>query len=399
MPGSAPTPVNYSGLVDEVVTQNYMRGEWVNTKRINPLLEFLDQSGAITFDGSGKYTELKVRLGEWQAGYRSDLAQRTFARKQHRATLTFPWAFLEIPMVFSERDLQFLTSPDSVSKFTASLLTDAGMDFRKAVGNKILNENALSVTSLGISAYSGADVPVYGLPTMFGTATTQNYNPDTNTTSGAIAATDKEALPNATYAGLSTQPVTGVSGVDNQAAGSFSPVIANYTSSAWSGTTTWAANCALVIDHLITRLTRSNDSDDAPNLGLTTRTMYLQLKEKLRSNGSQQVILEDAPRSPNHGMYPRRMIPYNGLTITFDNYMPGSFFYCLNTRREKLEYRIFPQKFVAGMDSGAIKGQPGAEFKVAQMPDIDQGGWKAVLTQCAQLIGNPFYQGVAKDLA
>ncbi len=396
---SAPTPVNYSSIVDEVVTQNYMRGEWNNTKRINPLLEFLDQSGAITFDGSGKYTELKVRLGEWQAGYRADLAARNFARKNHRATMVFPWAFLEIPMVVSERDLQFLNSPDAVSRFVAGMLTEAGQDFRKAVGNKILNENALAVTSLGISAYSGGDVPLYGLPTMFGTGTTGQYNPDANTTSGAIGAGDKEALPNCTYAGLSTNPVTGISGIDDQASGSMAPVILNYTSTAWTGTATWASTCAMVIDQLITRLTRSNDVEDAPNLGLTNRTMYLALKEKLRAQGNQQVVLEDEPRSPNHGMYPRRMIPYNGLTITFDNYAPDKFFYALNTRREKLEYRIFPQKFLAGSESGAIKGSPGSEFRVAQMPDIDQGGHKAVVVQSAQLIGNPFYQGVAKDLA
>lgn len=396
---SAPTPVNYSNIVDEAVTQNYMRGEWNNTKRINPTLEFLDQSGAVTFDGSGKYTELKVRLGEWQGGYRADLAQRNFARKQHRATLVFPWAFLEIPMVVSERDLQFLNSPDAVTKFVSSLLTEAGQDFRKLVGQKILTENAQSITSVGATAYSGSDVPLYGLPTMFGhDATVQAYDADANTTSGNIAATDAEALPNCTYAGLSTNPVTGVSGVDNMAAGSMSPVLVNYTSSAF-GATTWAANCTQVVDRLITRLTRSNDTDDAPNLGLCSRTLYLALKEKLRSQGNQQVVLEDAPRSPNHGMYPRRMIPYNGLTITFDNYMTASTFYCLNTRREKLEYRIFPQKFLAGSESGAIKGSAGAEFRVAQMPDIDQGGHKAVVVQSAQLIGNPFYQGCARAFA
>jgi hypothetical protein len=58
-----------------------------------------------------------------------------------------------------------------------------------------------------------------------------------------------------------------------------------------------------------------------------------------------------------------------------------------------MEYRIFPQKFLAGSESGAIKGSPGSEFRVAQMPDIDQGGHKAVVVQSAQLLANPVLPG------
>ena len=39
MAGTVPSPVNYSPTVSEVTTQQYMRGEWNDTKKIRALLE------------------------------------------------------------------------------------------------------------------------------------------------------------------------------------------------------------------------------------------------------------------------------------------------------------------------------------------------------------------------
>jgi hypothetical protein len=399
MPGTTPTPANYSALVDEVVTQQFMRGSWNQTKKIRAYFKKLDESKAIAFDGTGKFIEWKARVGEWQIGYRGDLVQRQFSRKQHRVTYTAPYSFIEIPGTLSERDLQFLNTPEALDQFQKTFLTDMGQDFVKGINKKMLTENAGSNTALGYSVVSTNDVPVYGLPTVFGYGSAaQQYDADANTTSGAIAATDKEALPNATYCGVSTNPVTGITGVDNQAIGSAAPVIVNWSSTAFNGSTTWNANCQDVLDLLITRLTKSTDASDAPDLCIMNRTNFLGTKAKLRSAFNQQVVLVDTSgRSPNIGQYGEMMIPYNGVDITWDSDHTTNAVYMLNTKQ--IKYRIYPQTALASIEGGAIKGEPGEYFRVAQMPDIDQGGWKVVVVMCAQQIINPYFQGVAHNLA
>lgn len=392
MPGTAPTPVNYSALVDEVVTQQYMRGEWDNTKKLRMFWEKISSNRNIEYDASGKYIEWKARVGEFTAGYRGDLVGRQWSRKQHRVTFTAPYSFLEIPALLSERDLQFLNSPEAIVRFQDDYLGQMGSDFGKSLNNKLLSENTTSNTVAGVTATTTTDVPLYSLLYLFQHGTAQQYDASANTTSGAVGAGDREVLPNGTYCGVSTNPVTGITGVDGQATGAASPVILNDTSTAWTGTNTWASTCLEVLDWGITRLTRSPMPEDMPDLAITSRSRYLSVKAKLRSANTQQVVLVDGSgRSPNIGQYADRVIPYNGLELTFDENCPAVT-YILNTKQMK--YKIFPQKALASVEGGAVRGAVGEPFRVAQMPDIDQGGWKVVAVQCAQLIANPYFQGI-----
>lgn len=405
MPGTAPTPVNYSNVVDEVVLQRGAKGEWNNTLKTRHLWKTLNETRSIEYDAiSGKYLEWKSRIGEWTGdfGYRADLATRNFARKQHRTTYTAAYSFIECPGMLSERDLQFLNSPENLSNFQERFITEMGEDGVKMVNQKLLSENTTSNTVFGVTATSTNEVPFYSLLNIFdlGSGTVQDYDPSDNTTDGNIAATDKEALPRGTYCGVSTNPVTGVSGVNGQVAGSAAPVVVNTSHTGWNAdaTTTWLANCLDVMDYLQTRLTRAPEPDMRPNLFLMDRADYLTLKRKLRSANSQQVVLVDTSgRSPNIGQYEDQMIPYNGMAATYDENMPAGVVYCLNTRQFK--FKIWPQKYLAGMEGGAIKGDPGAPFRVSQGWDIDIGAWKVVLTMCAQGCANPYFQGAAYALA
>lgn len=394
MPGSAPTPSMYSNIVDEVVTQQYMRSEWDNTKTINPLLERLDKKGRIEFDASGKFVDLIARVGRWQASRRADLEDRQFARKQHRITYTFPYSFLEVVGMLSERDLMFMNSPDARIRIQDQMLTEMGNDFGLDVNSRLLTENAGSNTVAGNAAYAGSDVPLYGLPTLFGYgATAQDYDFEARTTSGNVAAGDKEVLPNTTYGGITTNPTSSLSGVDNAVAEATSPVICNWSSTAWDGSSTsWKANGPEVISHMITRLTRGNGSGERPDLGIQTQAMHIDFKNGLKADVSQQVVVHDSPTAPDVGMYPRAFIRYEGIDLIFDLDQPSGVFYLVNSNHLKL--KVYPQE-PAGNRTGAIKGKVKELFKVAQMPDIDQGGHKVVATNVCQLIANPRYHGMA----
>jgi hypothetical protein len=405
MPGTAPTPFNYSPIVDEVITQQYLTGEWNNTLKIRQLWQKLNEAKAVTYDGSGKYIEWKVRLGEWgNFAERGDLVQRNFARKQHRATLTAGWSFLEpdpCPLL-SERDIQFLNTPESITKFQNEFLTELGEDFMKAINSNLIARNISANTIAGVAPTAVTEYPFSGVLHFFqhGSGTAQNYVPTTNTTTGNVAATDREVLPNGTYYGLSTNPVTGVAGVDGQMAGSFAPVIINDTSTAFNGGATYSANCLDVLDYAQRRLTRSQETGKKPSLVLTSQTRHLVIQARIRASTSQQVILVDTSgRSPNLGLYNDGMIPWNGMWICYDQDLIGNYTLYLNPY--EMKFRVFPQKYLAGAGAKV----PGVGGKVPQPVnvttgwDINVGAWKFVPTMTAQLTGNPFYQGISFGFA
>jgi len=405
MPGSTPSPQEYSSLVDEVVTQQFMRGEWDNTKEIHAIFEELDRAGRIRMDGKGKFIEQKARVGRYQKGQRADLEDRNWSRKQHRITYTCGWSFHEVLGVISERDKMFLQSggPEVIVDTTADMLSLMGQDFTVAMNDDVMKSNAGSNAVFGQAASSSSETPLQGLPTIFeyGSAA-QDYDHIAKTTSGAIGAGDKEALPQATYCGVNTNPTATLSGVDDAVTEATSPILANWSSTAWDGSSTsWEDNCLRVLSHMINRQTRGNGSTERPNIGFLDQDMFSQLKTKMRSDTTQQVVLTDSPTSPDVGMHPRLWVPFEGLRMYQDLDAPDDTVYVLNTNY--LWFRIFPQQpagFTSGGSSTApLKGNKKEMFSVAQSPDINQGGHKVVATLVCQLIGNPRYQGAAFDFA
>lgn len=399
MPAAAPTNNNYSSLVDVVTTQQFMRGEFDNTKKRNIILSKLDEAGNIKGDASGKFFERNVRVGEYTSDVRGDLVERQFARKQQRVTYTVPYAWYETTGALGEQDIVYNSGPEALIKLNANMMKDMGADFRKGLSTRVLRNNAGSATTLGQSVANASPVPLFGLPTMFGTGTTQNYNPDTQTTSGAIAAADKEALPNVTYCGVSTHPTNPIAGVDGKSNESTSPVIGNWSSTAWTGTATWKANALIVMDHMMTRLTRSEDPNDSPDLIILPRTMFTDFSAAFQSGGPSglggRVVFTEKQQQPNMRMY-ENVIPYGNAKAYWDISAPANTAYFLNTNY--MEFCYFPQKsYRAG---GDIQGEAGSEyFGVRTDYDIKQGGHLAVAVMCANLWANPFYQGVAYNFA
>lgn len=403
MPGSTPSPTMYSNVVDEVVTQQYIRGEWNNTLRIRYWWKAMNDAKSVAMDeGGGKFIEWKARLGEWTASvaYRGDLAQRTFVRKNLRTTYTTGWSFFEVTPMLSERDLQFLNTPQNITNFQNQFLTEVGQDAIKNINQRCLAENTTGATKYTVTTTATSDYPLNSFINLFdpGSGTVQNYVPDTNTTSGNIAATDKEALPNGTYCGVSTNPVTGVVGVDGQVRGSAAPVLINHTSSQFGGTT-WLANALKVMDYAQVRLTRAPGPENRIGLILQHRTRFLDTKAAIRAASNQQVVFLDngEGRNPNLGLFGDGMIPYNGLWVTYDEDMgPTDLMFYLNLKQ--LKFRIFPQPSLAGITDGPIKGNP-EPFAVRQGWDIDAGAWKVVVSMCAQLTADPYFQGASYAFA
>ncbi|MBA2707351.1 MAG: hypothetical protein H0U59_06065 [Gemmatimonadaceae bacterium] len=397
---TAPTPISYSPVVDAVTYQQFLRGEWEQTKKLRILTEMLEKNGNIKFDeAGGSFIQWNARVGEYAADYRADLASRQFSRKQLRVAYTAPWGFLDMTGVLSDRDLQINRGPSAIKQLSKTMLTEMGEDFRKKINREILRTNASAATTFGQATFAGTTAPIYGLPSIFGTpSTVKNWNPATQTTTQTIAAADREAMPNATYCGVSTNPSTTPAGVDNFLAEATSPVLANWSSTAWpGGAATLVANIVAVASRLNLRLMRSADADEQADMGLCDKIVYETFKQALRAGTTQMVVLEDKPTEPDVGLVKRRFLPFEGVNVFMDDDAPANVLYWLNSK--KLEFRLLPQAAAEVSGTGAIKGDATEMFSVTQQHSIEQGGHLVAATFAGQLIGNPRFQGAAFNYA
>lgn len=393
---AAPTYNQYSPLVDATTTQQFMRGEFENVVKRNILLSELDKNGNIKKDASGKYLERNVRVGVFSAGYRSaDLAARTFARQQQRATYSIPYSIREVTGVLAEHDIIFNSGKEALISLKEKMLKNMGDDFRRDLGSILLTSNAAANSVFGQSAVSGSPVPFFGLPSIFGYGSAATgYNATTQASTGSgVAAADAEVLPNDTYCGVSTHPTNPIAGVTNRQNESTSPVIVNYTSTTFGATTTWAANAIKVLDYMNTRLTRSNDPMDAPTLGICDRTMFNAVRALLQSNF--RIELTGSPKTVSPTLFRDNRIPWGTFDLVWDVSQPASVLYMLNTNY--LEFDVFPQYSIN--KDGTLSQSAEDMFSIKTQYSIEQGGHLAVAQLTGQLWANPYFQGAAYGFA
>lgn len=388
MPASAPTYNQYSSLVDVVTTQQFMRGEFENVVKRNVLLRELEKRGNIKKDASGKFLERNVRVAQHAAAYRSgDLSPRSFSRVQQRVTYAVPYSVREITGVLGELDVMFNSGKEALVNLSEKMLTNMADDFRRDIGGILLQSNGGSNSAFGQAAVAGSPVPFFGLPTLFGYGSAaQNYNADTQATSGAVGATDREVLPNQSYCGISTHPTAAISGVDNRTNEATSPVLVNSTSTAFGGST-WAANCLKVLDYTNARLTRSQDAKDMPDVAIITRSMFTDVKAAVQTYF--RIMLEGQATSPNATTFKDNYIPWGTVNVYWDESQPASTGYMLNSNY--LEFCVFPQKRI--IRDGTLTDASDELFNVRTDYSIEQGGHLAVAQIAGQLWANPKFQG------
>lgn len=403
--GVAPTPLNYSNVVDTGVLPDYAEARWQMTKRKRFALDSLIQNGKVTPSATGgKYMDWLATVGEYGLDDHADGGQRTFERQNMEVTYVAPWAFLETTDAVSENDVDFGSGKAARWDFIKDRATKVVDDQIKKLNDRIINQNceANGNSVFGVAAYTGTQ-RFFGLPTLFGYGTTAlQYNFATSAvTTSTVSATSKEVIPNTTYCGISTHPTNPISGIASAARviGATSPVIVNHTSTAWltGAFTTWQKNCLAVIDHMITRVNKDGSMDYMPDIGILTQAMYLQLKQAIRDAVVNQVVLEnDEPRSPDVGMYKRFFLKYNGVTISYDIAAIADVFFLLNTKKAKMQYR---DANVAGVDQGPYQTGKKRFMTLRQFADTNVGMYKMVSKLGTQIIWQPDAQAASYAFA
>lgn len=404
MPAPAPANNNYSGVIDAITTQQFMRGEFDNTKKRNVLLRELDARGNIKGEAGGKFMERTARVGQFQSQVRGDLVERVFSRKAQRVTYALPWSWSEVTGAIGEQDLAINNSEQGLVKLNSVMMKNMAQDFTKDITTNLLRQNAGTNATFGQAVVAGSPVPLFGLPTMFGYgASALAYNPDTQVVGGAVAATDREVTPNVSYCGISTHPTNAIAGIDNKTNEATSPVLVNWSSTAFgTGGATWRLNATAALDQLINRLARSPDPMDNPDLLMMTRTMFTDFSQSVMAGGPSglggRVVFTEQSQNPNYRVFKDNMIPYGNCKGYWDVGMPANVAYALNSNY--LEFEYFKIKSIEQQaDLSTDTGEGTEMFTVRTDYDIKQGGNLAVAALMANIWGNPFYHGAAYNFA
>lgn len=396
-----PSPSNYSQLIDTMLAQEYLSGTfWDNTKKHRVLFDRLMKNGA-NHEQKGKYIDLKVRIGEFTGGYRTEGTTRTFARPNQWTQYQNQAAFYEVPASLSEEDISFFDTEGAIVEYNKRIVTDMGADLAKGLNYQMLRSNATSNTVAGISAAASATNVIYGLPTVFGYgATAIGYSQSAGTTTSAVSAADKEVLPNVTYCGVATHPTNAIAGVTGKIDESTSPVIVNWSSTGFSAaSTTYATNSAGVWRHMLRRLgMRNTDLEMLPDTGIQTPLLHDAMRQGLGGMTQQHIVLVQQAQAPDLGLWAKLVIPFEGVEIFPDSDCPAGVAYCLNTKKQNALLSVVPQ-YVAGVKDGKFKGQVPQLVTVGQMPDIDTGSYKIVAKTALNAIFNPYRQAMAYNFA
>lgn len=396
MPATAPTYNQYSSLVDVATTQQFMTGVFENVKKHNVILSKLEERGNIKMEAAGKFFERNIRIGQHSVGYRSaDLGSRSFSRVQKYVSCAVPYSIKEVTGVLSENDVLFNQGKEALINLKNRMLMEMSTDFKISLASDLLGTNASSNTVFGITATSQSPVPFFGLPTVFGYGSSAlAYNASTQVVGGAVGATDVEVAPNVTYCGVSTQPTNAISGVDNKLNESTSPVLVNSTSTAWTGTATWASTCLRVLGYMMDRTTRGEDAEDVADLGIVTRSMFGDVRNALISTYRVE-LTDNKAATPNAGTFKDNKIPFGNIDIFWSESQPASVAYVLNSK--KMEFLAFPQKRLV-LDT-TLDDTADQMFSVKAQYSIEQGAHLAVAQLAGQLWLNPKYHAAAYAFA
>jgi len=386
-----------TNVIDPVTIQQTMDGSWADNLSYSSILTAIEKSGNVQRNGGGQFLTKNIKVGLGQAvDVTAATVNRVFNQENDYVNLFIPWTAVEAPRALSAINVALNSTPEGKVKLANELVPTLVETMREGLFTRILNGNAGATATAGFGVYAGSGVAFNGLPTLFGYgATAQNYNPDTRATTGNWTTASKEVLPNTSYFGVSTNPLTPPASVTNPHYEALSPVITAYnaTAATWgnTGNADWANNCREVLNHHITRQTRGNGPNERPDLGIMSATMYTALVNTFQQY--YRTVLAGQSSDPNMRAISGtdQVIPYGPLSLGWDAYLTQAVCYVLNSK--KLGLTIVPQQKIVIDPSMPNKGS--SMFAVKTNFDMSADAHLVNVQMISQLWMDPRYHGMS----
>lgn len=266
--------------VANTTTQEYMKGEEVEVIRNRKLLAMMESRGRITFNHSGQFADWKIRFKRAPVQGYADSDTITFSKQNRWKTAQNDWRGYTVQDQMTILEELQNKGDAAIVKYVGELVGLLIEDITEGFGDEMyVDGNA-----------AGNSKRIHGLESFLGN-------------SGAAAA-GYIASPSDTYAGLSTAlgnyggswstsggNVNWPSGTGDYHYDFFSPVVVDYTDTAWSaGTKTWPNTCREAMRFGIIKSRRNKSKSGMLNMIMLENELYRQFEEKAES--SERIVFQ-----------------------------------------------------------------------------------------------------------
>jgi hypothetical protein len=299
---------------------NHLREEEVASLRKFKVFAALEGSGNIRTNMSGRGFDWEIQYRNHTPSGNNGETPRSFARQNLWKNAELEYRGAQVTDAIYKKEMLENRSASALvnvaGKMSSRLLTSM--------------EQYLAKEWVVDGYAAGNELRFHGLESFLG------YNGTINVATGATRtanAADPFAAPSDTYAGLST--VLGAyggsqkSGVwPNGEAESeydfYSPIICNYTSSYFGGTT-WAANCTKALREALHQTRRNDTKQDQVDMCLMDRRLYIDFLNKL--DEKERVVVSRTNGLRSYGF--TDVFEFDGVECSSENSIPAGVAYGL----------------------------------------------------------------------
>jgi len=301
----------WSRILNTTIHQ-FVREEEVNILRNRKVLALLQKRGRISFNHSGDRLDWKVRYKRSPMQGYADTDTLTFSRQERWKTAQLEYRGYSLQDSVTEKERLMNRSTEAIIKFYSQLATMMMDDMEDQFSEEVYTDGGAA----------GNSKRYHGIETFMG--------------SSGPAANGFVALPNSTYADL-VCTLGNYSGAWSTTGGNidwpsgrgdahfdfWSPIIVDYTDTAWAASTkTWPNTCKEALSYGIIKSRRNKGKKGLLDLIVLDGELYRQLWGKLEPE--ERLVVE---RGGGEGMYSLGFgdtITLEGCEITWEYGVPAS---------------------------------------------------------------------------
>lgn len=308
---------------------NYLRQEERASLRKFKVFAALEASGQVLMNQPGRGINWQVRFRNQPVSGNNGETPRVFARQNLWKEAELPYRGYQVPDAIYEKEM--------LENRGQAALIQVGAKMSERLKESMEQHLAKEIYIDGNAA--GNELRFHGLESFFGTNGTVNISTGAQRSANAA---DKFGFPSDTYAGLSTQlgavagsQLSGVwpNGVADPEYDYYSPIIVNYTSTAFAGlTNTWADNCVTATREAIHQTKRNDTKESEVDMVILDRALYIQYLNKLDSK--ERVIVTRANGLRSYGF--TDIFEQDGAEVTTEYSVPANCGYGLSIANMEL---------------------------------------------------------------
>jgi hypothetical protein len=296
---------------------NYIRQEEVNVLRARKLLSSLQSRGRVTMNHSGTEMDWKVRYRQSPMQGYADGDTLSFPRQNRHKTAKLPWRGYTAQDSISKMEIEQNKGSEAIIKLIDNLAKFLMEDMSEQFGQQLYVDGNASGYTKGI----------HGLESAFGV-------------SGA-ASDGYIGTPSDTYADLNTglgyyggswtlnsSNSTWPRNVGSAEYDFWSPLIVDYTDTAWAASTkTWPNTCIEVLRFAITHAGRNKDRKGTMDMFLLDKELYRKLLDAEETK--QQIRIQRGEKVGLVALGFNDVINFDGVDVTSEFGIPANVGYGL----------------------------------------------------------------------